>query len=853
MHGLILPRVGGMLNCSSFVAFQGLSWGAASWHPRAFSSLRSGVKCKVKNLNRMVDSYDAHLPFASKSRFTPDRTRLGEFSEERLRWKIPIQSRWQVARNVKYAKGGVHVLTEGPVGIHSFWDMSTKSFLNLDEVVPYQTREPSLCALPSRDELVLFLPNMNTFIALDAQGGRCRVVPLPDAVKDRAGSKKKGTFRKLFQPFGSSGKQSPRVWDGLSKESILVVDGGIGSLSLDVLDFCQTKSGDDPDMSRIILPGDGRYSLLSVDLCTRDNWLLSMQDHHADGKVCEFWLVWEKRHSFSTYPVEKRKVVDIGIDSSSAHVVAGTRGDVAQLAHANAVIQRVEPIDPNSLSLGARVMSVPREESNGISSPVLSLSLNSSNQSVVIQSDEHDEESVLQVVDHTTGLVKYIQPCDIKVNKDDSDDVHLTWQDICEMENGDVVTLQVSGANGILRCWQVDSVALENDLNQWKKMMGSGSARLVDLQVQGGSGGLSANPPAIDQAKHGKEDPDNTPHVGGSTWAGGTGGSNTAGLGGRGGPYRLDKGHPVHQVSEAAKREVDDETLAKARELNRKAFAERLEEIHMTEDEHDRYTSFLSRVEAEVSQLRNILDGLESRKQERTWLKNQSFGDLDDTKLVDGVTGEKLIYKRRGVKDNFADMVPEKPKRLRFVMDCSGSMYRFNSQDGRLERECELAVMIMEALDGFDSRFEYSIVGHSGESEEITLVDYRNPPRTQKQKLQVCLHMIAHAQFCMSGDMTLPATRAAVENVTEEEADDYFVFVVSDANLRRYGIPPQALGAHLVSDPKVKAYAIFIASLGEEAERIKRELPMGKGFVVFDTADLPNMFREILVTNIMDE
>ena len=37
--------------------------------------------------------------------------------------------------------------------------------------------------------------------------------------------------------------------------------------------------------------------------------------------------------------------------------------------------------------------------------------------------------------------------------------------------------------------------------------------------------------------------------VGGSTWAGGTGGSNTAGLGGRGGPYRLDKGHAVHQVS----------------------------------------------------------------------------------------------------------------------------------------------------------------------------------------------------------------------------------------------------------------------------------------------------------------
>ena len=52
--------------------------------------------------------------------------------------------------------------------------------------------------------------------------------------------------------------------------------------------------------------------------------------------------------------------------------------------------------------------------------------------------------------------------------------------------------------------------------------------------------------------------------MGGNTWAGGTGGSDTAGLGGRGGPYRLDKGFPVHQVSEAAKAEVSEEAKAMA-------------------------------------------------------------------------------------------------------------------------------------------------------------------------------------------------------------------------------------------------------------------------------------------------
>lgn len=50
----------------------------------------------------------------------------------------------------------------------------------------------------------------------------------------------------------------------------------------------------------------------------------------------------------------------------------------------------------------------------------------------------------------------------------------------------------------------------------------------------------------------------------------------------------------------------------------------------------------------------------------------------------------------------------------RFVVDVSGSMYHFNHYDARLERCCQMAVMIMEALDGFDTKYEWSIAGHSG-------------------------------------------------------------------------------------------------------------------------------------------
>ena len=56
-----------------------------------------------------------------------------------------------------------------------------------------------------------------------------------------------------------------------------------------------------------------------------------------------------------------------------------------------------------------------------------------------------------------------------------------------------------------------------------------------------------------------KVDPSNAPHVGGNTWAGGTGGRDTAGLGGKGGPYRLDAGHDVFQVSDAEKDAVPNE------------------------------------------------------------------------------------------------------------------------------------------------------------------------------------------------------------------------------------------------------------------------------------------------------
>lgn len=48
----------------------------------------------------------------------------------------------------------------------------------------------------------------------------------------------------------------------------------------------------------------------------------------------------------------------------------------------------------------------------------------------------------------------------------------------------------------------------------------------------------------------------------------------------------------------------------------------------------------------------------------------------------------------------------EHPKRIRVLVDVSGSMYRFNGHDSRLEREMEAALMVMEAFEKYEDKFK---------------------------------------------------------------------------------------------------------------------------------------------------
>ena len=89
----------------------------------------------------------------------------------------------------------------------------------------------------------------------------------------------------------------------------------------------------------------------------------------------------------------------------------------------------------------------------------------------------------------------------------------------------------------------------------------------------------------------------------------------------------------------------------------------------------------------EINVLRATLDAMQAKKDERVWLRNRDAGDLDDRRLIDGLTGDRNIYKRRGMAPPDPFAFQELPKRAHFLFDLSRSMRTFG--DGRLQRSLE--------------------------------------------------------------------------------------------------------------------------------------------------------------------
>jgi len=158
------------------------------------------------------------------------------------------------------------------------------------------------------------------------------------------------------------------------------------------------------------------------------------------------------------------------------------------------------------------------------------------------------------------------------------------------------------------------------------------------------------------------------------------------------------------------------------------ALEKKLKELDMGKLDWKRYNSVRSSVDTQIQHLRSYLKDLQRRNEERVWLKRQTDGELDDSRLVDALTGEKDVFKRRGNDDNENkdNSLGSNPVNIKLIVDISASMYRFNQHDGRLDRLFEASVMIMEALRD-DPRFKLSLIGHSGDAASIPLVNPETP------------------------------------------------------------------------------------------------------------------------------
>lgn len=137
------------------------------------------------------------------------------------------------------------------------------------------------------------------------------------------------------------------------------------------------------------------------------------------------------------------------------------------------------------------------------------------------------------------------------------------------------------------------------------------------------------------------------------------------------------------------------------------AYAHRLKELALEPHDAVKWDWLLAKVAAPVARMRVALSARGAREKERVWVRGQTHGEIDDGLIVDGAAGEKAIYRRR--TPNEAPSTGSRarlPKRFKFVLDVSGSMYTFNRIDRRLDKLCQLATFIFEAFDGLDSQFQ---------------------------------------------------------------------------------------------------------------------------------------------------
>ncbi|KAM6179532.1 von Willebrand factor A domain-containing protein 8 [Erethizon dorsatum] len=807
------------------------------------------------------------------------------FTEACASWRLPLDEMnliCDIATSHENEGNTLYVAACNPISLY-FMNMTGKSgfFVDLFDIFPrmasgvwhpFVTVAP--LGSPLKGQVILHEEQSNVILLLDTTGHTIRrlVIPLEEVISKRSSwwSKEEGETYKMCKEF------SHKNWIVFYKEK------GNSLTVLDVLEGRTHTISLPINLKTVFLVAEDKWLL--VESKTNQKYLLTKLAHieSEDSGVCQLYVLKEELPSTGfgvtqegevsiPHKISRDQLSSKNLSSAVGQKIASPNRILSdENSYATIVVGFPDLMSPSEVYSWRRPTSLHKpsvtstsfyggKKKDGTPKQSNCATLLDTNQVVrilppgevplkdIYPKDVNPPQTAgyIEVTDLQSKKLRYIP-----VPRSESLSPYTTWLStisdtdalLAEWDKSGVVTVDMGGH---VRLWETGLERLQRSLMEWRNMIGQGADRYMQITINRDSGEDVSSP------KHGKEDPDNMPHVGGNTWAGGTGGRDTAGLGGKGGPYRLDAGHPVYQVSDAEKDAVPEEVKRAAREMGQRAFQQRLKEIQMSEYDAATYERFSSAVRRQVSSLRVILDNLQAKGKERQWLRHQATGELDDARIIEGLTGEKAIYKRRGELEPQLGSPQLKPKRLRLVVDVSGSMYRFNGVDGRLERSMEAVCMVMEAFENYEEKFKYDIIGHSGDGYNIRLVPVDKIPKDNKQRLEILKTMHAHSQFCMSGDHTLEGTKHAIKEVVKEEADEYFVIVLSDANLSRYGIHPTKFAQILTSDPQVNAFAIFIGSLGDQATRLQRTLPAGRSFIAMDTKDIPQILQQIFTSTML--
>ncbi|KAK4323774.1 hypothetical protein Pmani_005546 [Petrolisthes manimaculis] len=780
------------------------------------------------------------------------------FSEQQSYWALPVHDTALVT-DVAVIPGGsqdpledhIYVATVAPAAIHSLVPKEKNKPLKqilLHEVLPsyrsaYQPRL-KMVTLPDGN-LVAHEEVSNTLLKLDVNSGSVEQIQLSsqfeaaaESLLKRIGATKvKQTYFRMCKDNASKGLLA--LWE-VGGGSVLFVDltsDRLLSLSLPLV-LSSFHLIDDKNQWMAVDEEDGKWLLKGED----DQYTLHPINETLEGDRMRISCI--SPHNLSDFILSKALKQQISAPSRLFAPFDSLAAVAVGFPELNASENEVYVWDRDS----RLKLSAPVPNSDPVSSHIL---LRDVGQVVKVVDQaprlafEHSTPPpatglYLEVTDLINQSVSYVP-----VPRTSQSSPYWAWAAASRTTPLFIVPVSGNGlisvdSTGVIRLWQTGSASLERALTEWRKMIGEDSRLRLDVEKFSGKD--------VSEPKHGKEDPDNNPHVGGNMWAGGTGGRDTAGLGGMGGPYRLDAGHDVYQVTQAEKDAVPEEVRRAAHEMAQKAFKERLREIRMSEYDAGLYERLASGVQPQIRALRGIINSLQARGKERQWLRHRTSGELDDMKLIEGLAGERNIYRQRREEEPEVGAPQTHPKRLRLVVDVSGSMYRFNGHDGRLERELEATLMVMEAFEGFETKFKYDIYGHSGEEADVPFVECDAIPRNNKERLDVLKTMQAHSQFCLSGDHTLEAAMKAVKHIASEESDESFVILLSDANLERYGIRPSELAKALTAESTVNTYAIFIGSLGDQADRLTKALPAGHSFVCLDLKKIPQILQQIFTS-----